>query len=226
MTQATINRGRRQSTAFCYLDPARNRQNLHIQTDATVERLIIDNKRCVGITYSINGKLMKALSSRETIICAGTINSPKLLELSGIGKKSILEEYGIDLVHESPGVGENLRDHYSPRLKYAITEKDATFSERGNGFRLMIEAMKYVFLKSGFISLTTVPLRMYFRTREGLETPDATISFMPFLTERINRTRAISKKPGITMSANVLRPESLGSIHIKSTDPALSLIHI
>jgi choline dehydrogenase len=163
---------------------------------------------------------MKALSSRETIICAGTINSPKLLELSGIGKKSILEEYGIDLVHESPGVGENLRDHYSPRLKYAITEKDATFSERGNGFRLMLEAMKYVFLKSGFISLTTVPLRMYFRTREGLETPDATISFMPFLTERINRTRAISKKPGITMSANVLRPESLGSIHIKSTDPA------
>ena len=220
MTQATINHGRRQSTAFCYLDPARNRQNLHIQTDATVERLIIDNKRCVGITYSINGKLMNALSSRETIICAGTINSPKLLELSGIGKKSILEKYGIDLVYESPGVGENLRDHYSPRLKYAITEKDATFSERGNGFRLMLEAMKYVFLKSGFISLTTVPLRMYFRTREGLETPDATISFMPFLTERVNRTRAISKKPGITMSANVLRPESLGSIHIKSTNPA------
>jgi choline dehydrogenase len=80
----------------------------------------------------------------------------------------------------------------------------------------MLEAMKYVFFRSGFISLTTVPMRMYFRTREGLETPDATISFMPFLTERINRTRAISKKPGITMSANVLRPESQGSIHIKS----------
>ena len=126
------------------------------------------------------------------------------------------KKMGIEVIQELPGVGENLRDHYSPRLKYEISQSNATFSERGNGLRLMLEAMKYVFFRGGFIALTTVPMRMYFRTREGLETPDATISFMPFLTERINRTRAISKKPGITMSANVLRPESQGSIHIES----------
>ena len=88
--------------------------------------------------------------------------------------------------------------------------------------RLIGEAMKYAFFRKGFIALSTVPLRMYFRTREGLESPDATISFMPFLTERINRARVISKQPGVTMNVNVLRSESLGSIHIKSSDPAMA----
>ncbi|MDC0399670.1 GMC family oxidoreductase N-terminal domain-containing protein [Alphaproteobacteria bacterium] len=216
MTQASINSGRRQSTAFCYLDPASTRSNLHVQTGANCESLIIKEKKCVGIKYTNKGTAKEAIATRETIICAGAINSPKLLELSGIGQRPLLEKMGIEVVQELSGVGENLRDHYSPRLKYEISQKNATFSERGNGLRLILEAMKYVFFRSGFISLTTVPMRMYFRTREGLETPDATISFMPFLTERINRTRAISKKPGITMSANVLRPESQGSIHIKS----------
>ena len=225
MTQASINSGRRQSTAFCYLDPASARSNLHIQTGANCESLIIKEKKCVGIKYTINGTAKEAIANRETIICAGAINSPKLLELSGIGQRPLLEKMGIEVIKELSGVGENLRDHYSPRLKYEISQRNATFSERGNGLRLMLEAMKYVFFRAGFIALTTVPMRMYFRTREGLETPDATISFMPFLTERINRTRAISKKPGITMSANVLRPESQGNIHIKSknaeTPPAI-----
>ena len=221
MTQATITNGRRQSTAYCYLDPASTRKNLHIKTGAMGHSLIMEEKKCVGIHYSIKGKLKKARATHEVILCSGTINSPKLLELSGIGQPRILKNHGISLIHDLPGVGENLRDHYSPRMKYAISEKNATFSERGRGFQLFLETIKYAFLRSGFITLSTVPLRMYFRTREGLETPDATISFMPFLTKRINRTRAISDQPGITMSANVLRPESVGNIHIKSSEPAV-----
>jgi choline dehydrogenase len=168
----------------------------------------------------VNGEARKARATREVVISAGSINSRKLLELSGIGKSEFLREHGIEPLHELPGVGENLRDHYSPRMKYSITEKDATFNERGNGMRLVGEAMKYVLGGKSFLALSAVPLRMYFRTREGLETPDATISVMPFLTERVNRVRRVAKECGITMNVNVLRSESIGSIHIKSADPA------
>ena len=220
MTQATINKGRRQSTAYCYLDPARSRPNLKIQTGAMGESLILEGKTCVGIRYSVNGEAREARATREVVISSGSINSPKLLELSGIGQPELLRERGIEPLHELPGVGENLRDHYSPRMKYSITEKDATFNERGNGLRLVGEAMKYVLGGKSFLALSAVPLRMYFRTREGLETPDATISVMPFLTERVNRVRRLAKECGITMNVNVLRSESIGSIHIKSADPA------
>ena len=220
MTQATINKGRRMSTAYCYLDPARGRANLTIETGAMGNALILEGKTCVGVRYSVKGRQREARATREVVVSGGSINSPKMLELSGIGQPALLKSHGIEVVHELPGVGENLRDHYSPRMKYSITEPNATFNERGNGLRLVGEAMKYGLFRKGFLGLSTVPLRMYFCTREGLESPDATISFMPFLTERINRERRIAKQCGITMNVNVLRSESLGSIHIKSADPS------
>ena len=220
MTQATINKGRRMSTAYCYLDPARGRSNLTIETGAMGDSLIMEGKRCVGVRYSVRGQQREARATREVVVSGGSINSPKILELSGIGQPELLKRLGIEVVHELPGVGENLRDHYSPRMKYSITEPNATFNERGNGVRLWCEALKYGLFRKGFLGLSTVPIRMYFRTREGLDSPDATVSFMPFLTERINRARRIAKQRGITMNVNVLRSESLGSIHIKSVDPA------
>ena len=220
MTQATINKGRRMSTAYCYLDPARSRRNLTIEQNAMAETLILEGKRCVGVRYSVGSQKREARASREVVVSGGSINSPKILELSGIGQPELLRSHGIELVHDLPGVGENLRDHYSPRMKYTITQPNATFNERGNGVRLWGEALKYGLFRKGFIGLSSVPVRMYFRTREGLESPDATVSFMPFFVERVNRVRRIAKQSGVTMNVNVLRSESLGSIHIKSADPA------
>ncbi|MFT5448715.1 MAG: choline dehydrogenase [Gammaproteobacteria bacterium] len=220
MSQVTINKGRRQSTAYCYLDPARDRENLTIQTGAMADSLIIENKRCVGIRYTVSGAQRQARASREVIVSGGSINSPKLLELSGIGQTELLKRHGIDLVHELPGVGENLRDHYSPRVKFAITKKNLTFNDNGRGWRLVREVLKYAFSRSGFLGNTSVPLRMYFRTREGLDSPDATISVMPFLYEMAGRERRIARQRGITMNINVLRSDSRGSIHIKSANSA------
>jgi choline dehydrogenase len=220
MSQATIAKGRRMSTAYCYLDPARGRPNLTVQSGAMAETLILQGKRCVGVRYSLNGAPREARVTREVIVSGGSINSPKLLELSGIGQPALLRRLGIEVMHELPGVGENLRDHYSPRMKYAITERNVTFNDAGTGWRLALSAMQYALLRKSFLAITTVPIRMYFRTREGLDSPDATISFMPFLTERINRERRISRERGITMNVNVLRSDSRGSIHIKSADPA------
>jgi len=220
ITQTTINKGRRMSTAYCYLDPARGRSNLTIESGAMAETLVLEGKRCVGVRFSVGGQKREARASREVIVSGGSINSPKLLELSGIGQLELLASHGIECVHELPGVGENLRDHYSPRVKFSITAPNATFNDNARGWRLVREAMKYAFFKNGFLASTSVPIRMYFRTREGLETPDATISVLPFLYEMVGRERRIAKRAGITMNVNVLRSESIGDIHIKSADPA------
>ena len=170
--------------------------------------------------YAVNGEKREARAAREVIVCSGSINSPKLLELSGIGQGQRLRSLGIVPVHELNGVGENLRDHYSPRVKFAITERNATFNDNARGWRLAREALKYALWGEGFLATTSVPIRMYFRTRPGLESPDATISVLPFLYERVGHERRIAKRRGITMNVNVLRSESTGSVHVKSADPA------
>ncbi|MCH9673276.1 MAG: GMC family oxidoreductase N-terminal domain-containing protein [Gammaproteobacteria bacterium] len=220
LSQVTINKGRRQSTAYCYLDPARERPNLTVQTGATANALILEGKKCVGIRYSVGNEEREARVSREVVVSGGSINSPKLLELSGIGQPELLASLGIELRHALPGVGENLRDHYSPRVKFAITERNVTGNDNARGWRLVREAMKYAFLRTGFLASTSVPVRMYFRTREGLASPDATISVLPFLYEMVGRERRVSRQRGVTMNINVLRSDSTGSIHIKSADPA------
>ena len=220
MSQVTIAKGRRQSTAYCYPDPARSRANLTVETGALAASLILDGKRCVGVCYTVNGEKREARASREVIVSSGSINSPKLLELSGIGQGDRLRAIGITPVHELKGVGENLRDHYSPRVKFEITERNATFNDNARGWRGAREALKYALWGEGFLASTSVPIRMYFRTRPGLETPDATISIAPFLYERVGQERRIAKRRGITMNVNVLRSESIGSIHAKSADPA------
>jgi choline dehydrogenase len=222
MSQVTIAKGRRQSTAFCYLDPARNRANLQIDQGAIAEQLILDGRRCVGVRYSVNGQKREARATREVIVSGGSINSPKLLELSGIGQADRLRALGIAPVHELQGVGENLRDHYSPRMKFEITGKNLTFNDNARGWRLAREALKYAMFREGFLASTAVPIRLYFRTRVGLDSPDATISIAPFLYEMVGKERRVSAQKGITMNVNVLRSESTGSVHIKSADPAES----
>ena len=220
MSQVTITKGRRQSTAFCYLDPARSRANLQIDQGAIAESLILEGKRCVGVRYSVNGQKREARATREVIVSGGSINSPKLLELSGIGQGDRLRALGIAPVHELQGVGENLRDHYSPRMKFEITGKNLTFNDNARGWRLAREALKYAMFREGFLASTAVPIRLYFRTRVGLDSPDATISIAPFLYEMVGKERRVSAQKGITMNVNVLRSESTGSVHIKSADPA------
>jgi len=220
MSQVTIAKGRRQSTAFCYLDPARGRRNLTVEQGALAETLVLEGKTCVGVRYAVSGEKREARAQREVIVCSGSINSPKLLELSGIGHGQRLRSLGIVPVHELNGVGENLRDHYSPRVKFAITARNATFNDNARGWRLAREALKYALWGEGFLATTSVPIRMYFRTRPGLESPDATISVLPFLYEMVGRERRVARRRGITMNVNVLRSESTGSVHVKSADPA------
>ena len=219
ITQVTINKGRRQSTAYCHLDPARNRPNLTIVSGGLAETLIIKDKICHGVKYSMSGVKHEAIARREVIVSTGSINSPKLLELSGIGDPEILNKFSIGVKHELAGVGRNLRDHYSPRMRFTITEKGATFNDNARGWRLAAEAIKYATTGKGFFAMCAAPIRMYFKTREGLASPDAAIAMTPFLYESVDGQLQISKQRGVTLNINVLRSESLGDIHIQSGDP-------
>jgi choline dehydrogenase len=219
MSQATISAGRRMSTARCYLDPIRHRKNLHIETNALTEGILLDGKRCAGVRYSVAGDRREAGASREVVISAGTINSPQLLELSGIGQPERLRNLGIEVRHALPGVGENLRDHYAPRTRWAIGTKGITFNDRGRGVGLVWQAMKYALLGQGLLGMVGAPIRAFVRSREGLEAPDVLLGWVPMLTELGPKGPKISRESGVTCYAHPMRPESKGHIHITSSDP-------
>ena len=143
MSQASIAAGRRMSTVRCYLDPIRRRQNLHIETGALTESLLLDGRRCTGVRYSVGGSVREARAAREVVVSAGTINSPQLLELSGIGQPERLQKLGIEVRHALPGVGENLRDHYAPRTRWAIGTRDFTYNDTARGLGLVRQALSY-----------------------------------------------------------------------------------
>ena len=217
MTQATIRNGRRQSTAFCYLDPARSRPNLTIQANALTECLLLEGKRCVGVRFTVNGQQREARANKEVVVSAGSINSPQLLELSGIGQPDLLRNLGIEVKHELKGVGENLRDHYSPRMKWTVPGSlGMTYNDKARGIGLVWQALKYAFTNKGLLGLPAAPIRAYVRTRAGLDAPDAAISWIPFL---VGENFQLAKQSGVTAIMNILRSESTGSIHISSASP-------
>jgi choline dehydrogenase len=219
MSQASIAAGRRMSTARCYLDPIRNRQNLHIETGALTEALLLDGKRCTGVRYSVGGEAREAAATREVVVCAGTINSPQLLELSGIGEPERLDALGIEVRHALPGVGENLRDHYAPRTRWLVGKKGITYNDRGRGPALVYQALLYALFRKGMLASVGAPIRAFVRSREGLEAPDLMLGWVPMLTVPGPKGPRVAKQSGFTCYAHPMRPESRGHIHITAADP-------
>ena len=213
MTQASIRNGWRSSTARCYLEPARHRQNFEIETDAHAETLLFEGRRCVGVRYAVNGEKREAKAAREVIVSAGAIASPQLLELSGIGNPEHLRKAGIEVRHALPGVGENLRDHWAPRMKWHVGHHGVTYNEMGRGVGAIWQGLKYALSGTGLLGIPASPMRAYFRTREGLAGPDACFTVMPFM---VTPDMQLAKQPGLTVVVHQLRPESTGSIHIAS----------
>jgi choline dehydrogenase len=217
MTQMTIRGGRRMSTAVCYLNPARTRPNLTIQPNAHTECLLLEAKRCIGVRYTVNGQQREARAAKEVVVSAGSINSPQLLELSGIGNPDVLQALGIEVRHALKGVGENLRDHYSPRMKWTVPASlGMTYNDKARGLGMVQQALKYALTHKGLLGLPASPVRAYVRTRAGLDAPDAAISWIPFLSDPNFR---LAKQSGVTAIMNILRSESTGSIHVTSKSP-------
>jgi choline dehydrogenase len=217
-TQTSIRRGRRMSVAHCYLTPAKGRPNLNIVTDAPTRRIVLEGKKCVGVVYEKGGQQIEARAEREVILSAGAVATPQLLELSGIGKPDVLKTYGIDVLHAMPAVGENFRDHINARIVWRVKDPKASYNHRVRGLGAVGEALKYVTTGGGFLSLPSAPLLAFLRTREELATPDVQMHLVPYAIKDPKR-RKLQDFPSMTISCYQLRPESLGSIHIRSANP-------
>jgi choline dehydrogenase len=218
MSQATIFRGWRMSTARCYLDAAAKRPNLHVVTGAHTEAVLLDGKRCVGVRYSAEGAVREARSSRDVVISGGSINSPQLLELSGIGQPERLKALGIGVKHPLPGVGENLRDHFAPRTRWIVGAKGLTYNDTARGLGMVKQAMRWAMFRDGLLSMVGAPMRAFVFSREGLAAPDLLLGWVPMFTEQTPKGPRISRQAGFTCYAHPMRPESKGSIHVTSAD--------
>ncbi len=219
-TQASIRAGRRMSVARTYLKAAMRRSNLTVVTEAETKRVILEGRRCVGVVYSQRGQDVTVRAGREVILSAGAVASPQLLELSGIGKPEILQQFGIEVRHALPAVGENFRDHIGMRAVWKVKDPTLSYNTRVKGFAAAKEALKLLIKGAGFFSLPSAPLVAFLKTRPELATPDLQLHLLPIAVKNLQK-RELFEFPAMTISAYQLRPESLGSIHIRSANPKI-----
>lgn len=220
--QLTVKDGRRMSAARAYLKPAMDRPNLRVETEALVHKIVFDGTRATGVSYEQNGEMLEARAGKEVLLSGGAVNSPQILELSGIGKADHLKAKGIEVISNLPGVGENLQDHYVISVQHKITQP-VTVNDQAQGFAFLKEVAKYLILKKGLLTLSAAHIQAFVKTRPELSSPDVQFHILPATMDlekfKTQQVMELNKFPGLTTAPCQLRPESRGSIHIKSSDP-------
>lgn len=221
--QVTIKNGQRHSAAVAYLHPAMNRANLRVQTGALATQVVIEQNRAVGVRYLKGGVEHVARARREVILSGGAVNSPQLLQLSGVGPGALLREHGVAVVVDLPGVGENLQDHYMMGVRYRLKAGAPSVNGQSKGLRLIGEVLRYLAMRRGLLTMSSAHVAAFCRSRPDLADPDIQFHILPAtidLKSRSRRSMVLEKAPGLTFAPCQLRPESRGSIHIRSPDPA------
>lgn len=213
----SVRDGVRSSTANAYLKPALNRGNLHLQMHALTTRVLLEGKRAVGVEYRQQGKTLRVQARREVILCASAFNSPKLLMLSGIGPAEQLQKHGIEVVHDLPGVGENLHDHLEVWVQQACTQK-ITLNGWLNPFGQLLIGARWFFFKSGLGASNQFESNGYIRSRAGLKYPDLQYHFLAGAIAYDGSSAAEGHGFQVHMGAN--KPKSRGYVRLKSSDPA------
>lgn len=220
--QATMRNGVRCSAAVAFLHPAMGRANLQVELRAMTTRILFEGKRAVGIEFRQNGQTRRVMVRREVILAAGSVESPKLLEISGVGQGALLQELGIAVVHESKGVGENLQDHVMIGCQATLKKDEYSINHLSRGLNLVGQVIKYGLTRKGLLSYPVAHGCAFCKTRPDLETPDMQIHFMAASMdlEVLATTQALQldKTPGMASNPCQLRPESRGSIHARSPD--------
>lgn len=215
--QLTSRNGRRCSAAVAYLNPVKTRDNLQIITHAHVERLMIEDRRAVGVVYTDKSGASQVIKAhREIILSGGSINSPQVLMHSGIGEPAQLAEHGIGTNQDLPGVGKNLQDHLQARLVYKCNEPTLN-NEVSSLFGQARIGLKYLLSRSGPMTMAASLATGFLKTRKDLETPDIQFHVQPLSAE--NPGKGADKFAAFTMSVCQLRPESKGEIRLGGADP-------
>ena len=216
--QVTCRDARRCSTAKGYLKPAVKRANLKVVSEALVARVLFEGRRAVGVEYRRDGRLHQARAGGEVVLAGGAFNSPQLLQLSGVGPGELLRSHGIEVRHELPGVGDDLQDHFQARFNYRCSEPITINDMMASLPRQLGAALDYLFNRKGPLTIGAGYAGGFFKTDPALASPDVQIHFILFSADAIGQK--LHPFPGFLSSICQLRPESRGTVRIKSTDPA------
>jgi choline dehydrogenase len=207
----------RGSTAQTFLREARGRSNLKIETDAIATKLLFDGKRCTGVAFRQRGVDREELAAREVILCGGAVNSPHVLQISGIGPAAHLQAIGVPILHDLPGVGANLNDHYVVRVSQRV-RNTVTINQLARGARLAREVVKFATVGNGALTFGVTSAMVFCRSREGLAAPDLQLLFTPASYAQ-GVFRQLEREPGMTVAVCPVRPDSRGTIMAQSPDP-------
>lgn len=215
--QRSIHRGRRCSPAKAYLHPALKTGRIDLRVEALVDRLNFEDQRATGVTYQRDGKTETVRARQEVILCGGVFNSPQLMQLSGLGPSSLLQDFGIPVIADLAGVGENLRDHcYVPVS--ARVKGVRSLNERSRGLPLLAEIGKYLVARKGLLSLQPSIVYISWKSDPSLESNDIQISYAPASYDA-SHDMQLNRYPGVTCAPWQHCPQSSGYVRIQSLDP-------
>jgi choline dehydrogenase len=218
--QTTTRRGRRASTAVAYLRPASGRNNLQVETSALAQRILFDGRRADTIEFRQAGVLRTARARREILVSSGAYNSPQLLQLSGVGPAELLRKHGIDVVLDAPGVGHDLQDHMQVRVVMRCAQSVTLNDVINSPVRRILAGARYAAFRKGPLTIAAGTSGAFFKTSPRLATPDIQIHFLPFSTDKMGE--GLHSFSGFSASVCQLRPESRGSLRIRSADPTMA----
>lgn len=215
--QTTSRHGRRVSAAVAYLNPVKRRANLRIVTGAHVTKLVLEGKRVVGVQWRAGEEIQSARAGKEVILSAGAIGSPHIMQLSGLGPAALLRDRGVNTQVDLPGVGAALQDHMQVRIVYRATRPFTFNDDMNNIFRTAGVGMRYLLQRKGPLTVSAGYAGGFFKTDTRLASPDIQVHFINFSTTKMGDK--LHPFSGFTASSCQLRPESRGSVQLRSPDP-------
>lgn len=223
----TIRKGVRQSAALAFLEPVRHRPNLDVVTNVHADRIRFDGKRAVGVDCRVGGRLTRYACHGEIIISVGTIASPKLLQLSGIGPAALLQDHGIDVVHDSPDVGGRILEHLGMMMTYRLKGGERGINHRLRGLGLAASVAQYLIAKSGPLANGAMEVGAFIRTNPNEPRPNAQLYIsgwtLDIPEERDKDTvapmQSVQREPGMSFTAQLLGLDSESRIEITAADP-------
>ena len=214
----TISGGERCSAAIAFLSPVRNRPNLHIWTETQATRIHFTDGKASAVTVQRRTGEQRVSARREIILCAGAIQSPTLLQLSGVGPAALLNQHGISVVKDAPEVGHNLREHCYLATQHRVVQ--GSLNHRFGGLPLLRAVLEYWLRRTGPMTHAANELGGYIKTDPGLDRADAQISVSLFSLQKKAGAAVLESWPGITIGGYLMRPESRGFVQITSADPS------
>ena len=215
----TVFRGKRESAATAFLDPVRNRPNLTVTSGVTIDRLLFEGRRAIGVTGLRAGQSVTFRATREVLLAAGALASPAILQRSGVGPAKVLAAAGVELVADRPGVGANLREHRAMVMQWKVRD-ELSFNAGHSGLRLLGNIARYYLGGGGLLAAATYEIGAWFNTRAGLDRPDGQFLLAPYSFDYAKGALTTESFGGMQICAYYLRPRSTGTVTIRSNDTA------